>query len=121
MMWPLEGRAPNFSQRLWLQDDFDAAIFAVAKLCIEVRPIFEPTSVSDYEGGIDLAPCYALEQVGQVMLDRGLSHAESESAVDRRAHRHPIEISAVHADNRNRAEVSTAMDRLTQNMRPVGS
>lgn len=45
---------------LRLQYDFDAAIFSIAKLFVEVRPVLEPTRVSDHEGGIDLALSDAL-------------------------------------------------------------
>ena len=61
------------------------------------------------------------KKLGQVVLDGRLSHAERQSAIDRRAHRDLVEIAAVHADDRDDTEVAAALDRLSQHVRAIRS
>ena len=57
-----------------------------------------------------------LKELRQVALDGCLRHPEGQSAVDRGAHGDGVEIAAVHADDRDDAEVTAALDRLSQNL-----
>src|SRR5947209_2617696 len=104
-----------------LHDDFDAAVLLIAKGLVELRPFLEVGAVRDDKGRIDLAFLDPLHQLWQVMLHRRLSHAEGQPPVHRRAHRDLVEKPAIDANDRDDAEIAAAMDRLAQDMRPVGA
>lgn len=92
----------------------------IPKLLVKVRSILQCAGVCHHEGGIDFAVSDTLEQQRHLMLDRGLSHAKCESAVDGKPHGDPIEITTINTDDRHCTEVSTAMDSDTQNVRYAG-
>src|SRR5947209_2991054 len=100
----------TFSVRL--HHDLDAAVLLVTECLVEVRPLFQRRAMRDHEGGIDLAFFDSLEQRRQIVLHRRLRHAERQPAFDRRAHRDSIDEATIEANDRNRAEVAAAMDRL---------
>lgn len=77
--------------------------------------------MGDDEGWIDFALLDALHKLRHVMLDGGLGHPEGEAAINGAAHRNLVQIPAIDADDRNRAEISAALDRLSKNVRPVRS
>src|SRR5690242_16119546 len=97
---------------LWSQHHLDAAILLVAEGLVELRPLFERDLVGDHEGRIDLTILNSLHQLRQIMLHRSLRHPEGEAAVDGRAHRDLVDEAAIDADDRDGAEIATAMDRL---------
>src|SRR5438270_6925109 len=99
----------TFSVRL--HHDLDAAVLLVADCLVEGRPLFQRRAMRDHEGGIDLAFFDSLEQGRQIVLHRRLRHTERQPAIDRRAHWDLIEEAAIHADDRNGAEIPAAMDR----------
>ena len=55
------------------------------------------------------------------MLDWRLRHFEGEAAIDRAAHRNLVQHAAVNADDRDRTEISAALNGLAQDVWPVGA
>src|SRR4051812_16908030 len=102
-------------------DDLDAAVLLGAKCLVKLRSLFERGAVRDDEGRIDLAFLDPFEKLGQVMLHRGLRHAERQSAIDRGPHGYLVDEPAIHPNDGNCAEVAAAVNRLPQNMRPIGA
>src|SRR5262249_41090932 len=78
-------------------------------------------AVSNDKGRIDLALLNEHQKLGQVMLDWRLRHMECEPPIDGGTHGDLVEVTTIHADDRDRAEVAAAMNGLPDDMRPVGA
>src|SRR5215207_2948733 len=84
-------RNHDIPPRSGLQDNLDAALLLVAKFLVELRSVLEARAVGYDKGGIDLALLDEREELRQVMLDRGLRHAEGQTAIDGRAKRYLVQ------------------------------
>src|SRR3954464_15324117 len=104
-----------------LQDDLDAAVLLVPESLVQYGALFERGAMRDDERGVDFALLDALQQFRPTVLHRRLGHAKGGAAVDRGAHRDLVEEAAVNADDRYGAEVAATVDRLPEDMRPVGA
>src|SRR3954452_17271019 len=103
-----------------LQDDLDAAVLLVPESLVQFGALFEGGAMRDDEREVDFALLDALQQFRQIVLHRRLCHAEGEAAFDRGPHRALVEEAAVNADDRYGAEVAATVERLPEDMRPVG-
>lgn len=59
-----------------LQDHLGPLVLVVVEISVPVWPLFKRQAVADQEGGVDLAPLDALQQIPSIALDMGLSRPD---------------------------------------------
>src|SRR5437588_7550908 len=99
---------PEGRKRSRLHHDLDAAVLLVAEGLVEFGSFFERCPMGDDKGRVDLALLDAFHELRQIVLHWRLGHAEGQAAIDGRAHRNFVEIAAIDADQRHRAEIAAA-------------